>query len=365
MTKLYMSGVGKIEMPRKRRPLGGAFLTVKGAQENNLKGIDVRIPLGTMTCITGVSGSGKSSLVHDVIYGALARHFHGEVERVGRYDEILGIENLSDVVMLDQSPIGRSSRSNPVTYIKAYDEIRKVMVCTPEARSKGLTPASFSFNVPGGRCEACQGEGVQRIEMQFLADVVVTCEECGGRRFKKEILSVKYKGKNIDEILSLTASEAMLFFQDIPAIARKLGILGEVGLDYLRLGQPAPSLSGGEAQRIKIARELGRKEGKGILYIMDEPTVGLHADDVRKLLNVINRLVDAGNTVVVIEHNLEVIKSADYVIDLGPDGGERGGYVVGTGRPEDIAQIASSYTGKYLQRVLYKIGWELNPQARS
>jgi excinuclease ABC subunit A len=301
--------------------------------------------------VTGVSGSGKSSLVNDVVYSALARKFRGEVERVGRYSEIKGTEHLSDIIMLDQNPIGKSSRSNPVTYIKAYDEIRKTMAGTRQARSKGLTASHFSFNVPGGRCETCEGEGVQQIEMHFLADVFLSCEECGGKRFNKDVLSVLYRNKNIDEILALTVNEAINFFYEVPAIGRKLRILQDVGLGYIRLGQAAPTLSGGEAQRIKIARELGKKGGRDILYILDEPTVGLHAEDVRKLLDVINKLVLAGNTVLVVEHNLDVIKSADHVLDLGPEGGEEGGYVIAQGTPEEISKAAMSHTGRYLAQV--------------
>ncbi len=352
LTKRYITGVSKIDPPRKRRKGSGKSITVTGAIENNLKNLTVSFPLRTFICVTGVSGSGKSSLVNDVIYSALARKFRGEVERVGKYGEIKGAEHLSDVIMLDQNPIGRSSRSNPVTYIKAYDEIRKTIAGTWQARSRGLTPSHFSFNVPGGRCETCEGEGVQQIEMHFLADVFVTCEECGGKRFNKDVLSVRYRDRNIDEILSLTVNEAINFFYETPAIGRKLRILQDVGLGYIRLGQSAPTLSGGEAQRIKIARELGRKGGKDILYILDEPTVGLHAEDVRKLLEVINKLVLAGNTVMVVEHNLDVIKSADYVLDLGPEGGEEGGYIIARGTPEEVAESDKSHTGKYLRQAL-------------
>jgi excinuclease ABC subunit A len=352
LTKRYITGRSKIEPPQKRRKGSGKSLTVTGAIENNLKDLTVSFPLRTFICVTGVSGSGKSSLVNDVMYSALARKFRGEVERVGKYGDIKGAEHLSDVIMLDQNPIGKSSRSNPVTYIKAYDEIRKTMAGTWQARSKGLTPSHFSFNVPGGRCETCEGEGVQQIEMHFLADVFVTCEECVGKRFKKDVLSIRYREKNIDEILALTVNEAINFFYEAPAIGRKLRILQDVGLGYIRLGQAAPTLSGGEAQRIKIARELGRKGGKDILYILDEPTVGLHAEDVRKLLEVINKLVLAGNTVLVVEHNLDVIKSADYVLDLGPEGGDEGGYIIARGTPEEVAKSDKSHTGRYLRLAL-------------
>ncbi|MGH7851003.1 MAG: excinuclease ABC subunit UvrA [Thermodesulfobacteriota bacterium] len=352
LTKRYITGRSKIEPPLKRRKGSGKSLTVTGAIENNLKNLTVSFPLRTFICVTGVSGSGKSSLVNDVIYSALARKFRGEVERVGKYGDIKGAEHLSDVIMLDQNPIGKSSRSNPVTYIKAYDEIRKTMAGTWQARSKGLTPSHFSFNVPGGRCETCEGEGVQQIEMHFLADVFVTCEECVGKRFNKDVLSIRYRDRNIDEILTLTVNEAINFFYEAPAIGRKLMILQDVGLGYIRLGQAAPTLSGGEAQRIKIARELGRKGGKNILYILDEPTVGLHAEDVRKLLEVINKLVLAGNTVLVVEHNLDVIKSADYVLDLGPEGGDEGGYIIARGTPEEVSKSDKSHTGRYLRQAL-------------
>ena len=352
LTKRYITGRSKIEQPLKRRKGSGKSLTVTGAIENNLKNLTVSFPLRTFISVTGVSGSGKSSLVNDVIYSALARKFRGEVERVGKYGDIKGAEHLSDVIMLDQNPIGKSSRSNPVTYIKAYDEIRKTMAGTWQARSKGLTPSHFSFNVPGGRCETCEGEGVQQIEMHFLADVFVTCEECGGKRFNKDVLSIRYRDRNIDEILALTVNEAINYFYEVPAIGRKLRILQDVGLGYIRLGQAAPTLSGGEAQRIKIARELGRKGGKDILYILDEPTVGLHAEDVKKLLEVINKLVLAGNTVLVVEHNLDVIKSADYVIDLGPEGGDEGGYIIARGTPEEVAKSDKSHTGRYLRQAL-------------
>jgi excinuclease ABC subunit A len=352
LTKLYITQKESIPLPQKRRKGNRKKITIVGASENNLKNITVSFPLGTLICVTGVSGSGKSSLVHDVLYSSLARRFHGGVEKVGKFKEIHGIYHISDVVMLDQTPIGKSSRSNPVTYIKAYDEIRKIMSDTWDARARGLSASHFSFNVPGGRCEPCQGEGRQKVEMHFLADVFITCEECKGKRFKKEVLEVRYKGKNIDEILNLTVDEAMGFFSGAIPLLRKLKVLQDVGLGYLRLGQPAPTLSGGEAQRIKIARELGRKDGKNILYILDEPTVGLHTEDIKKLLRVLNKLVDAGNTVVVVEHNLDVIKSADYIIDLGPEGGDNGGYIVAQGTPEEVANVEESYTGIYLRKIL-------------
>ncbi len=352
LTKDYINGKDKIPVPTKRRSGSGHELKIAGASENNLKNIDVPIPLKVFTCVTGVSGSGKSSLVSDVLYSALARKFRGDIERVGSYKEITGDQYLADVLMLDQSPIGKNLRSNPITYIKCFDEIRKLMAQSWSARSKGLTPSHFSFNVPGGRCESCKGEGRLMIEMHFLADVYVTCDSCNGKRFTDDVLAVTYRGKNINQILDLTVDEAINFFYEHPPIGRKLKILQDVGLGYLRLGQPAPTLSGGEAQRIKIARELGRKGGKDILYILDEPTVGLHAEDVKKLLSVLNKLVYAGNTVLVVEHNLDVIKSADHVVDLGPEGGKAGGFVVATGTPEQITKVRKSHTGKYLKKVL-------------
>ncbi|MEE9175491.1 MAG: excinuclease ABC subunit UvrA [Thermodesulfobacteriota bacterium] len=352
LTKKYILEKEGISVPSKRRKGSGKSLTVVGARENNLKNITMPFPLKTFICVTGVSGSGKSSLVHDVLYSAIARKFHSDIERVGEYDEVKGMDNISDVIMLDQNPIGKTSRSNPVTYIKVYDLIRKVLAETYQAKSKGLTLSHFSFNVSGGRCEVCEGEGRQKIEMHFLADVYVICEECNGKRFKKEVLDVKYKNKNIIDILALTVDQAINFFFEVPSLGRKLKILQDVGLGYIRLGQPAPTLSGGEAQRIKIARELGRRGGNDILYILDEPTVGLHAADVKKLLDVINKLVLSGHTVLVIEHNMDVIKSADHVIDLGPEGGDKGGHLVVQGTPEEVAGCKKSHTGKYLKKAL-------------
>ncbi len=352
ITKSYIKEKEKIPLPSIRRNGNGKRITVKCAEENNLKKIDVKFPLNTLICVTGVSGSGKSSLVNDILYSALARKFRSDIERVGKYKEIKGFENISDIILLDQSPIGRSSRSNPVTYIKVYDEIRNVMAGTWISKANGFKPSHYSFNVSGGRCEKCQGEGTQKVDMHFLADVFVTCDECKGRRFKSEILKVEYKGKNIDQILSMTVTQGLSFFSASPKISRKLKVLCDVGLGYLRLGQQSTTLSGGEAQRIKIARELSRKDGRNILYILDEPSVGLHADDVKKLLDVVNKLVKSGNTAIIVEHNLDIIKSADYIIDLGPEGGEKGGYIVAEGKPEEIVKVKESYTGKYLSRVL-------------
>ena len=352
ITRKYLSNEKKIEVPSSRRKTAGNSVKVIGASENNLKNIDVSFPLGSLTCVTGVSGSGKSSLVNDILYNALLRKFRRKTERVGKHERIEGTDNIDDVIILDQGSIGRTSRSNPATYIKVYDDIRKILAGHYQAKLRKLTPSHFSFNVRGGRCEKCMGEGSHRVEMHFLADVMMTCEECGGKRFGKEVLSYRYKGKNVDDILNLTVDQAMIFFSGSLAVTRKLKVLKDVGCGYLRLGQPATTLSGGEAQRIKIARELSRKEKNKILYILDEPTVGLHVDDIGKLLDVLNRLVDTGNSVIVIEHNLEMIKCADHVIDLGPEGGDNGGRIVAAGTPEQVASVKSSYTGEHLGPLL-------------
>ncbi|NIV43252.1 MAG: excinuclease ABC subunit UvrA [Candidatus Dadabacteria bacterium] len=352
ITKSYYLGKKKIEIPKIRRKGNGKHITIYGAKENNLKNIDVSFPLGTFICVTGVSGSGKSSLLNDILYSALARKFNSDIEKVGNYKSIKGTEHISNIYLLDQKPIGKSSRSNPATYLKIYDDIRKLFADTWKAKSKGLKPSHFSFNVQGGRCDKCEGEGQETVEMLFLADVHITCEECKGKRFKDEVLGIQYKKKNIDEVLQLTIDQAVLFFRETPKIIQKLNVLSDVGLGYLRLGQSSATLSGGEAQRIKIAKELSGKNGKNILYILDEPTVGLHIDDINRLLKVLNKLVDSGNTVILIEHNLDVIKSADYIIDLGPEGGHKGGNVVAYGTPEHITTIDKSYTGKYLKPLL-------------
>ena len=317
-----------------------------------MKHIDVVFPLGMLTVVTGVSGSGKSTLVNEILYKALANKLNRAVTRPGAYDEILGIEHLDKVINIDQAPIGRTPRSNPATYTGVFDAIRELFSRTPEARARGYKPGRFSFNVKGGRCEACKGDGILKIEMHFLPDVYVPCEVCKGKRYNRETLEIKYKGKTIADVLDMTVSEALSFFENIPAVRRKLAILQDVGLGYIRLGQPATTLSGGEAQRIKLSTELSKRATGRTLYILDEPTTGLHFADVHRLLEVLNRLTDAGNTVIVIEHNLDVIKCADHVIDLGPEGGDEGGQVVAVGTPEELANVKGSYTGVYLKKVL-------------
>jgi excinuclease ABC subunit A len=351
LTAAYLAGRESIPLPLSRRE-GRRALVIRGAREHNLKNLTVRIPLHTLTCITGVSGSGKSTLVHDTLYRALGRHFKTEPARPGAVDEIRGLEFVKGVHLIDQEPIGRTPRSNPVTYVKAFDEIRKLFAGLPRAKALGLTAGAFSFNVPGGRCEACQGDGLQKLEMYFFEDVYVTCQECEGRRYRPDVLQVTYKGRNISQVLRQTVDEAVEFFASQPVLARRLKVLQEVGLGYLRLGQPATTLSGGEAQRLKIAAHLSARLTSDMLYILDEPTTGLHLDDVKKLLVVLNRLVDAGNTVLVVEHHLDVVKTADWVIDLGPEGGAAGGEIVAEGTPEQIAQSVGSYTGKFLRDLL-------------
>ena len=335
-----------------RRKPATQKLRVLGAAEHNLKELDVEIPLGLLVCVTGVSGSGKSTFVHDVIYAALKRVKGDWDRRVGAHRKLEGAEFVSDVVLVDQAPIGRTPRSNPVTYLKAFDPIRELLAATKDARSRGLTASHFSFNVPGGRCEACEGEGEVKVEMQFLADVFVPCEQCEGKRFKPQVLEVKYRGRSVDQVLDMTVREALAFFSSSPKVLRRLQVLDEIGLGYLRLGQPATTLSGGEAQRIKIAAHLSSHTGDRILYILDEPTTGLHFDDIAKLLAACRKLIQAGHSLLVIEHNLDVIKTADWVIDLGPEGGEAGGRLVATGTPEQVAQIEASHTGRYLRDVL-------------
>ena len=352
LTGRYLSGEKMIPIPERRRPGNGKEIVIKGVRQNNLKSIDVRFPLGTFICVTGVSGSGKSSLVVDTLYPALRNRVHRTRMPEGEYDDIEGVENIDKVVMIDQSPIGRTPRSNPATYTGVFDHIREIFAMTPEARARGYKKGRFSFNVKGGRCEACQGHGVVKIEMQLLPPVYVECEVCKGKRYNSQTLEVTYKGKNIADVLNMTVDEALEFFENIPIIKRILQVLKDVGLGYIKLGQPATTLSGGEAQRIKLAAELKRRATGQTFYIMDEPTTGLHFDDVNKLVAVIHRLVDMGNTVVVIEHNMDVIKNADYIIDLGPEGGEDGGRIVATGTPEEIAQNELSYTGRFLRKHL-------------
>ena len=352
LTAKYLRGDLAIPVPSTRRRGSGQKLRLLGATEHNLKNVDIEIPLNTLTCITGVSGSGKSTLVHDVLYAAVKRAKGGSEKRVGAFRKLEGTEFVSDVVLVDQTPIGRTPRSNPVTYLKAFDPIREIFAATKDAKSRGLTASHFSFNVPGGRCEACQGEGEVRVEMQFLADVFVPCDQCDGRRFKPQVLEVKYRGKNINQVLDLTVREALAFFSTSPKVLRRLQVLDEIGLGYLRLGQPATTLSGGEAQRVKIASHLSSRTGDRILYVLDEPTTGLHFDDIAKLLTAFKKLLEAGHTLVVIEHNLDVLKTADYIIDLGPEGGHEGGKVVATGTPEQIAKAPGSHTGAFLAPVL-------------
>lgn len=351
ITGNYLSGRSAIEIPEERRqPIG--HICVEGAAANNLKSIDAEFPIGVMTAVTGVSGAGKSTLVNDILHPALARQFHQSTQRVGQHDRITGLDQIDKVVAIDQKPIGRTPRSNPVTYIKVFDEIRTFFSQLPGSRMRGYKPGRFSFNVKGGRCEDCQGDGVRKIEMHFLSDVYVKCDECDGRRFNDATLEVKYKGKSIADVLELTVAEAVEHFSEHPKIVSKLQLLADVGLDYLHLGQPSSTLSGGEAQRIKLARELSRIATGKTFYILDEPTTGLHFDDVKKLLAVLDRLVNAGNTVTVIEHNLDVIKTADWIIDLGPDGGPAGGEILATGTPEEIARVKASETGRYLKQML-------------
>ena len=352
LTARYLTGRDQIPLPLARRTGNDRALTLLGARANNLKHLTVKIPLHCLTLVTGVSGSGKSTLVHDTLYRAVARAFKVEFEQPGEYDSLLGLEHLKGVRLIDQEPIGRTPRSNPVTYIKAFDEIRKLYASLQTAKTLGFGPGHFSFNVSGGRCETCEGDGLQKLEMYFFEDVYVTCEECDGSRYRSTVLQVRYKGKNIHQVLQMTVNEALEFFDTRPTLARRLRLLAEVGLGYLRLGQPATTLSGGEAQRLKIAAELGVRDSSGILYILDEPTTGLHLDDVKKLLKVLNRLVDSGNTVVVVEHHLDVIKTADWIIDLGPEGGQAGGEIVAEGTPEQIVNVPGSYTGKYLRELL-------------
>ena len=350
LTGQYLSGRRIIPLPKQRRPIGEKALVIRGATANNLKNIDVKIPLGVFTCITGVSGSGKSTLIIDTLYRILSQQLYRTLQRDVSLRGIEGLEHVDKVIHVDQMPIGRTPRSNPATYTGVFQPIRELFAQLPESRMRGYLPGRFSFNVTGGRCESCRGDGILRVEMHFLPDVYVTCEECHGRRYNRETLDIRYKGKTISDALGMTVEEADDFFQAVPAIHQKLQTLSDVGLGYLQLGQPATTLSGGEAQRIKLARELSKRETGRTIYILDEPTTGLHFADIQRLLDVLNRLTDRGNTVIVIEHNMEVIKSADYIIDLGPEGGERGGEIVGCGTPEELIQNPVSYTGQFLKK---------------
>jgi excinuclease ABC subunit A len=352
VTGQYLRGERKVPIPGRRRPGNGQALEIVGAAENNLKQVNVRIPLGEFVCVTGVSGSGKSSLVIEVLYKALSQRIYRTKDRPGTHQSIKGIQHLDKVIDIDQSPIGRTPRSNPATYTNMFTPIRELFASMPEAKMRGYRPGRFSFNVKGGRCEACQGDGIIRIEMQFLPDVYVPCEVCHGRRYNREAMEIKFKGASIADVLDMTVDEALRFFENIPNIRRKLQTLYDVGLGYIRLGQSATTLSGGEAQRVKLSKELSRKATGRTLYILDEPTTGLHFADIDRLLQVLNRLVDAGNSVLIIEHNMDVVKTADWIIDLGPEGGDAGGWVIAEGTPEHVAEMPRSYTGQYLYKVL-------------
>ena len=349
LTGQYLSGRLKIEIPEKTRPLSDRFLTIKGARENNLKNIDVKIPLCVFTCVTGVSGSGKSSLVNEILYKTLMIHVNQSHMVPGDHDSVEGLEQVDKVVAIDQSPIGRTPRSNPATYTGMFTEIRELFAKTVDAKARGYTSGRFSFNVEGGRCEACSGDGILKIEMHFLPDIYVPCDVCGGKRYNRETLDIKFKDKNIYDVLEMTVEEALKFFENIPSIARKLQTLYDVGLGYIKIGQSSTTLSGGEAQRVKLATELSKRSTGNTVYILDEPTTGLHTADVHRLIQVLNRLVDAGNTVIVIEHNLDMIKTADYIIDLGPEGGDKGGTIVAQGTPREVIREEKSYTGQFLK----------------
>ena len=352
ITGQYLSGRKKIPVPAKRRKGNGKSLKIIGARENNLKNIDAEIPLGEFVCITGVSGSGKSSLINEILYKRLVTELNGAKKVAGAHTDILGIDNLDKVIAIDQSPIGRTPRSNPATYTGVFNDIRDLFASTAEAKARGYKANRFSFNVKGGRCEACQGDGIVKIEMHFLADIYVPCDVCKGARYNRETLEVKYKGKNIYDVLEMTVEEGLEFFSSIPKIKRKLQTLYDVGLGYVKIGQPATTLSGGEAQRVKLSTELSRRSTGKTVYILDEPTTGLHTADVHKLIEVLHRLVDNGNSVIVIEHNLDVIKTADWILDLGPEGGDEGGEIIAQGTPEQVAATEGSYTGQYLKKLL-------------
>jgi excinuclease ABC subunit A len=364
LTGQFLRGKRKIAVPAERRkPKKG--IEVVGAAQHNLKKIDVEFPLGVFCCVTGVSGSGKSTLVNEVLYRSVANRLHRAKLRPGAHRKVTGIDRVDKIINIDQSPIGRTPRSNPATYTGVFDHIRELYSRTPEARARGYKPGRFSFNVKGGRCEVCAGDGQIKIEMHFLPDVYVPCEQCHGKRYNRETLDIRFKGKTIADVLEMSVEEALDFFKNIPKVKRRLQTLHDVGLDYIRLGQPATTLSGGEAQRIKLSSELSRVATGSTLYILDEPTTGLHFADVQRLLDVLNRLVDAGNTVVVIEHNLDVIKTADWIVDLGPEGGDEGGRLVATGTPEQIAAVEDSYTGQFLSKIVTAEGRQRKPRARA
>jgi excinuclease ABC subunit A len=352
ITGKYLSHRLKIEVPDTRRKPNGNWVEIIGAKENNLKAIDVKIPLGVFTAVTGVSGSGKSSLVNEILYKSLAQKLNNARIRPGKHDDIKGLEHLDKVIAIDQSPIGRTPRSNPATYTGVFDYIRDVFAMTNEAKMRGYKKGRFSFNVKGGRCEACKGDGILKVEMHFLPDVYVPCEVCKGKRYNRETLQVKYKGKTISDVLQMTVEEGVEFFENIPRIKRKLQTLFDVGLGYIKIGQSSTELSGGEAQRVKLATELSKRSTGKTIYILDEPTTGLHSADIHKLIKVLNQLVEGGNTVIVIEHNLDVIKTADYIIDLGPEGGDNGGTIVAVGTPEEVSKNEKSYTGQFLKKML-------------
>jgi excinuclease ABC subunit A len=354
ITGAYLSGRQKIDVPETRRAGNGNFLTIRGARENNLKNIDVKIPLGKLVCITGVSGSGKSTLLVEILYKALSQKLHGAMDKPGSFSKIEGIERIDKIINIDQSPIGRTPRSNPSTYTGIFDEVRSLFSELPESKTRGYKAGRYSFNVKGGRCEACQGQGQIQIEMQFLPNVFVPCDVCHGARYNRETLQVRYKEKNIAEILDMSVDEAIPFFENFPGIKRKLDTLESVGLGYIKLGQPATTLSGGEAQRVKLSKELSRRAAGHTLYVLDEPSVGLHAADVHRLTDVMQRFADDGHTVLIIEHNMDIIKLADHIIDLGPEGGDAGGEIVAEGTPEEVAKVKGSYTGQYLRKHLRK-----------
>ena len=352
ITAKYLSGRMSVKVPKQRRKSNGMSIEIKGATEHNLKNIKVKFPLGVFNCVTGVSGSGKSTLVNEILYKYLARTLNRSNEKPGKCEKILGVKNIDKIINIDQSPIGRTPRSNPATYTGVFDTIREIFAGTNEAKMRGYSKGRFSFNVEGGRCEACQGDGVIKIGMNFLPDIYVPCEVCNGKRYNRETLEVKYKDKTISDVLDMTVEEAMDFFANIPKIKNKIQTLKDVGLGYIKLGQPSTTLSGGEAQRVKLATELSKRPTGKTLYILDEPTTGLHIDDVNRLIDILQRLVDTGNTIIVIEHNLDLIKTADHIIDLGPEGGENGGQVIAIGTPEQVAKNEKSYTGKFLKKIL-------------